>query len=201
MNRLAILIPTIEGRDHLFIRLYNELSRQIKEANLNDVLILWERDKGEETTGAKRNILVQRAVAAGCIYCAFFDDDDWPSKNYIRHQIEVCNSGMDAGSLWGQIYFDCVPGLPFHHTIEYTDLFTMKGVKYCRPINHLNTCLTKFRAENPFPDQVFGEDSVQALAMVGKIKTEYKVDDVVYHYFCGKDKGSERELEIIKSLT
>jgi hypothetical protein len=201
MSKLAILVPTLEDRRKCCDRLTDELCRQTQALGVGEgvVELMKATDNGESTTGAKRNMLVQLAHGLGYEYCAFFDDDDFPGPRYIEHQLNVVKSGKDCGSLWGQIYFEGKKGLPFHHSIEYTDLYTAKD-KYCRPINHLNTCLTKLRLDNPFPDKVWGEDSIQALSMVGKIKTQFNVDEVVYHYFCAKDKNSPMTEQIIKTI-
>lgn len=103
--KLAILIPTIEGREYLYDRLTKELHKQIDAVGTTDICIIQLHDNREQTTGAKRNELVQTALRSGIPYMAFFDDDDLPGPNYIKHQLAVAESGKDCGELWGNIYF------------------------------------------------------------------------------------------------
>lgn len=198
MSRFAILIPTLFERRPLMARLLKELRKQIALSGAN-VNILIKEDNGELTTGAKRNALVKEAVTMGIDYHAFFDDDDLPGPTYIKRQMEVVNSGKDCGSLWGNIYFAGQKGKPFHHSIQYDHWFENKYL-YARSVNHLNCVKTSIAAQFPFPDQVFGEDGVQSLSMVGVLKTEHVIDDVIYHYFTGT-KDTEQEKEYIKQLT
>ncbi len=56
--------------------------------------------------------------------------------------------------------------------------------------NHLNFQKLSLVKDIPFPDQVFGEDGKQSYAMrdAGIFKTEYKIPEVIYHYFNGEPK-------------
>src|SRR6185369_9881680 len=105
--KLAILIPTLDSRVDLFNRLTAELSRQMLEFDPGDnVCFIWYRDNGEMTTGAKRNKLIELAIERKAEYIAFHDDDDMPGATYIKRGLEVADSGMDSGELWGSIYFN-----------------------------------------------------------------------------------------------
>jgi hypothetical protein len=178
---LAILIPTITERQHLLDRLVAELDRQRSGKN---VIIIISSDNREKTTGQKRNDLVEAAVANNVDYIAFFDDDDMPGETYIQRGIEVAESGMDVGELWGQIYWGRIPGKPFHHSLIHKKWYEDSKYYYRMP-NHLNFQKLSAVKDIPFPDQSFGEDGKQSYAMrdAGVLKTEFPIKDILYHYY------------------
>lgn len=193
--KLAILVPSLEDRIQLFDRVMRELMKQMKDAELRNELkdgtvgIISRIDNRQETTGAKRNILVQMALEKGAEYIAFVDDDDMVGPTYIQRGIEVANSGMDCGELWGQIYWSGKPGMPFHHYLGCTHAW-QDDKKYHRPPNHLNFMKLDLMKDFRFEDKTFGEDMCWAMEIqkAGTFKTMYPIPEVIYHYFCGEPK-------------
>lgn len=189
MIQLAILIPTTPDRKPTFDRLINELTRQSKGFNVE---ILINEDKGHKnggkTTGTKRNELMQAAVKTGAQYVAHFDSDDMPGSNYIQCNFEGIEKGVDCCSLWGQIYWKAMkPGKPFHHSLKY-DRWFEDSRYYFRTPNHLNCVKLDLVKHIPFPDQTFGEDGKwsEAVHAAKVLKTEYEINEVIYHYYAGK---------------
>lgn len=197
---LAILIPTIVGREHFYERLMGILNPQVKKYN-GEVKIITLKDDKYDSTGTKRNTLVSMAYQLGAKYISHHDDDDVPAKNYVEQQLLVAHSGLDCGSLLGSIYFDGVIGKPFHHSIEYDKWFENTEI-YARCPNHLNALKIEIAMAFPFPDKTVGEDGTQSeqMAKAGAIKTQYNTQGVIYHYFTG-NRTTELEASIIKSLT
>lgn len=202
MIKLAILICTLPERKESFNRLLECLNKQIYALkNPNDVKIFYsELSKREATTGAKRNALVEIAAAHNAEYLAHHDDDDLPGKNYIKNALEGISKGVDCCSLIGQIYWSGKPGKPFYHSKDITEWWE-DDQKYYRCVNHLNVQKTSLVKDIPFPDKVFGEDGVQSYAMRDKgiFKTEHKIEEIQYHYFCGT-KGTPIEQSIYREL-
>lgn len=201
MSKLAILIPTTPDRAELLDRLAIQLQKQMFKENAQDAVKLFiNMDNKQKTTGFKRNELVQLAFYEGYEYVAHFDSDDIPGETYIKRQLEVVESGMDCGELWGNIYFAGVKGKPFHHSIIY-DKWDENKSCYKRTPNHLNCIRTEIANQFLFPDQVFGEDGKQSesMAAAGALKTMYPIHDVIYHYFTG-NRETELEQQIIKEL-
>lgn len=183
---LAILIPTLTERVKLLNRLTDALDKQRQGKN---VILIISEDQKQKTTGQKRNELIQAAVQNEADYIAFMDDDDLPGGTYIQRGIEVAESGMDCGELWGQIYWSGKPGKPFHHSIIHKEWYEDQKFYYRMP-NHLNFQKLAVVKDVPFPDQNFGEDGKQSYAMrdAGVFKTEYPIKDILYHYFAGRKK-------------
>lgn len=229
MNKLAILIPTIVGRDHYIDRLIPIFKSQISAfediskcdmllsqdkdfdsitnsfqsiigLKYGNIAIFTYKDDSKISTGKKRNALVYSAIEHGFTYGAFFDDDDLPSHDYIEQQLKVVASGADCGSLWGSIYFSGVLGKPFHHSNIYK-VWENDTPEYRRCPNHLNCIKLEHFKAVPFPDQVFGEDGKQSEAMAAAeiLKTQYNIETVIYHYFTGA-KGTATEINYYNSL-
>lgn len=192
--KLAILIPSLQNREALLRRVTDELGRQIDEIYPDSLpseivasIILM--DSGQKTTGNKRNCLIELAIKYKAEYIAFMDDDDMPGPTYIQRGIEVANSGMDCGELWGQIYWSGKPGMPFHHYLGCTHAW-QDDKQYHRPANHLNFMKLDLIKNFRFEDKTFGEDMTWAMEIqkAGTFKTMYPIPEVIYHYFCGEPK-------------
>lgn len=195
--KLAILIPTLVERRIQRNILSLALLSQIQALGADDhVEILYAEDNRENTTGAKRNGLINFAIEKGAEYISFFDDDDHPGETYIKRGLEVVESGMDCGELWGDIYFNGIKGNPFHHYIDCVNPATGKiewwqdENFYYRQINHLNFQKLSLVKDIPFPNQIFGEDGVQSERMrdAGIFKTMYPIPEIIYNYFVGEPK-------------
>ncbi len=200
--KLALLIPTTPDRKEYLDRLITEILRQMNELqlsggvhepdNLNletDVCILINSDNKENTTGKKRNELMQWAMEWNAEYIAFIDDDDLPGPTYIKRGMEVVASGFHCGELWGQFYSNGKKGMPFHHYLGCTHAWE-DDKQYHRPPNHLNFWKTELIKDFKFQDKTFGEDMTWAMEILqsGVIKTMYLIPEVIYHYYSGNPK-------------
>jgi len=155
----------------------------------DNVCFIWLRDNGELTTGAKRNQLIEAAIERKAEYIAFHDDDDLPGITYIKRGLEVAESGMDCGELYGQIYWDGKKGMPFHHYLGCTHAW-QDDKEYHRPPNHLNFMKLDLVKDFKFQDKSFGEDMTWAMEIqnAGVLKTMYPIPEVIYHYYVGNPK-------------
>lgn len=201
MLKLAILIPTITERQSSFKRVCAVLTKQINALpDPSQVKILSVVDNKEITTGAKRNLLIEMALASSAEYIAFFDDDDLASANYVQKQLDVANSGLDCGSLKGQIYWSGVAGKPFLHFLDCKAWWEDNNYYYRCP-NHLNAIKLSLIKDIKFKDINFGEDGnwSEEIMRQGILKTEYQTNDILYHYFCGT-KNTPIETQIYNQL-
>lgn len=189
MIKLAILIPTLTERKPLFDRCLWELQRQrMLLPNPYEVEIIVNEDNHVHTTGAKRNFLIQSASTTTAIATAFLDDDDLPGETYLQRGIEFANSEFDVAELWGQIYWDGVPGKPFHHSVGHDVAEDDKY--YYRPPNHLNFMKLDKIKSFKFEDKNFGEDMCWAVEIqeAGILQKQMPIPEIIYHYFCGNIK-------------
>lgn len=182
---LTILVPTLPKRSEFLSRLHNELSRQICE-NPSACVRLHVNADTDIDIGTKRNRMMAEVDTE---YMAFFDDDDMPGPNYIKHLMEGIVKGVDCCSLTGIITTDGANPKKFIHSIEYTEMFEQDNTYY-RPIMHINCLKTEYARQAVFPEWRFSEDSKWALDLMAKgvLKTEHKIDEVIYNYLYVSDK-------------
>jgi glycosyltransferase involved in cell wall biosynthesis len=172
---LSILIPTIPKRSGLLSVLLQELYRQIGNKPI-EVLV----HKGEGTTGAKRNELVQSAKGE---YVCFIDDDDAVSHQYIDLIIAALASKPDCLSLNGLMTTNGRHPHKFIHSLKFSAYFEQDKVYY-RPPNHLNVMRRSIAEQFPFPDKTFGEDTAWAMDICAAqaLKTEVEINEILYYY-------------------
>ena len=180
--KFSILILTLHSRISMFDTLLEELTSQINKYD-GKCEILWELDNGERTTGEKRNSLLDRASGE---YVAFFDDDDWPSPNYVSSIMTAIKSKPDCCSLLGEMTTNGMNPEIFEHSLRYNEWRTNSGspVKYERNPNHINTVKASIAKTIKFPAINHGEDRSWSdkLAASGLLKTEATIPNVIYYY-------------------
>lgn len=185
----------------LLNRLKDALYKQINALpNPNDVVIFVNEDQGQKKLGTKRNELIEEAKKVKALSIAFFDDDDVPGNKYVSRTVEGMNAGYDCCSLWGNIYFHGIKGKPFHHSLIHK-VWSEDEKYYYRCPNHLNAIRLDLVKDIPFHPQNFGEDGRWSMAIqqMGLLKTEFQINEVIYHYFTGR-KNPELEAQHIQEI-
>ena len=183
--KLSILIPSLIDRAESLNLLKIELERQVLENGLlGQVETITLVDNRELTIGAKRNELLKRANGE---YLCYFDDDDYPSRKYIKRIFEGIKEKPDCCSLMGLITWNGENPEIFEHSIKYSEYKTnppTNGIRYERYPNHLNVIKSEIAKQFKFEEINFGEDTKWAtrLFMSGLLKTEYYIHDVLYEY-------------------
>ncbi len=175
--RLSILICSVIGRKRKLNRLLEELKQQYHKA----IEILVEIDNREITTGAKRNILLEKAKGD---YIAFIDDDDGISINYVVKILTALKTNPDCCSLNG-LLIRPRRTFPFYHSINYLKWYNKDGVYYRSP-NHLNTVKRELALQIKFPDKTMGEDVDYSTRLKSLLKIEAKIQGILYYYLKNK---------------
>lgn len=181
--KLSILIPTINGREGFYNSLMHSLTFQIMEYGFeNEIEVLTNKDNSIKAIGAKRNELIAAATGE---YVCFIDDDDKVSDHYITRVMHGCYTGADCVSLKGNYYLDNVFYKPFIHSIKYKEWNNDNPEFYERCPNHLNAIKREHVKDILFDEVNFGEDGKWSYALrdSGRLKTEYEIDEVIYHYY------------------
>ncbi len=179
--RLSVLICTLTKRKALFDVLVAELNRQRKDYQLeNEVEVLSECDEGQLRIGAKRNLLLDRAIGD---YVCSIDDDDWVDAEYLFKIIEALKSDPDCVQLIGMMNTDGYNQTRFEHSILHPTYYQHNDIYYRYP-NHLNPIKREIAQQFKFPEEDFGEDTNWATQIrdSGLLQREEKIDKVIYHY-------------------
>lgn len=102
--KLGIIILTLESRRKEFKELYSELQKQIIENKLLDKIKIYPvLDNGYHPIGYKRN---KGVIEADAEYVCHFDDDDIPSKTYIKDIYEATKSSPDVITFNAEVTYD-----------------------------------------------------------------------------------------------
>lgn len=180
--KLSILILTLHDRIDMFSTLLEEFTTQINKYP-GSCEILWEIDNGERSTGEKRNSLLDRATGE---YLSFFDDDDWPSANYVSSILSAIKSKPDCCSLLGEMTTDGTNPEIFEHSLKYREWRTNTNstIRYERNPNHLNAIKSTIAKQIKFQHINYGEDRLWSASLQnsGLLQTESTIGHVIYHY-------------------
>lgn len=186
---IAILIPTIVGREHFYERLMGILNPQLEKYG-SDIQVITLKDNREQTIGEKRNALISMAVASGAKYRCFIDDDDKISDDYIELNMPGIILACDCNSLIGiystnGVVATKLDGTPkyFLHSIKYDHAWENESY-FFRPPNHLNWTKLDLVKDIPYQISNFGEDMTNAMQVfnTGRLKNEYEINKPYYYY-------------------
>jgi len=180
---LSVLIPTIPERTGMFKRLVAFLQFQLKwlgQESRCEIL----QSAGEESIGAKRNELIQRAHGE---YCVFIDDDDWVSSRYMWHVLDALSQKdkPDCVGVFGPVFFGEVYYGMMYNSLQYHDWnFDGKG-KWFRPPTRWNPMKTALARQVQYRDISSSEDYHWTLEMRDRklIKTEAQATEPLYYYY------------------
>jgi hypothetical protein len=143
------------------------------------VQIVINTDSGVKHVGLKRNELL---IEAEGDYCAFIDDDDLVSEDYISCIMEGLKQKPDCIGLEGIYTVEGKNPAKFTHSVRYTKWGNEGGV-YLRNPNHLNPVKIEIARSVGFPEgKSFQEDQAYSKGLLGKVTTEVYIDHPIYFY-------------------
>lgn len=181
--KFSILMPSLEDRAEQRQLLLDHLNHQAEEANVREEIeILVLIDRGEVSTGKKRNQLIEKAKGT---FCAFVDDDDWVHDTYISETLRIIEQypDIDCIGFIGEITCGMIKKR-FIHSRSIKE-WREDDYAYYRCPNHLNPIRTSIAKKFKFPDIVRGEDSDFSFQLrdSNALKSEYMIcDRIMYHY-------------------
>jgi hypothetical protein len=193
---LSILIPTIPDRVEMFMKLYNEVSRQVAYVDttfrLGNVEVLVDsREKflnGGPSIGKKREALVQRAQGK---YLCFLDDDETISPNYIETLQRLCKQDKDVCTFRNitklETYWTVVDmGLNFQNEEATPERMIKRSPWHICPVR------SQYAKKYPFPDTSYGEDWAWFSQVLSHCRTEAKTDAILHQYNHGKHSEADK---------
>lgn len=171
---LSILICSLEEREGTFLeRLISVLNPQVEKKEV-EIIIL--SDNGEIPIGTKRNKALRSAKGE---YVCFVDDDDLVSENYVDSILRKIPEGRDV------IVFDALISFngSGHKIVKYGKEFDYceKDEAYYRHPNHLMVH-KRSNIKEFFLDIRTGEDDEWAKRRLSSIKTESRINEILYFY-------------------
>lgn len=171
---LSILICTLNERKKEFLeRIFSILEPQIQEREVEIIILT---DNGEISIGEKRNFSLD--VSNGKYVC-FIDDDDIVSEQYVDLVLSKIQENPDV-IVFNSIVTTNGSGVKIaRQGIEY-EYGEVDGVYYRLP-NHLSIHKKETITER-FRDVRTGEDDEWAQRRIKEIKTQSRIDEILYHY-------------------
>lgn len=184
MVDLSILIASLHKRGHMREALLYQLAYQ-PEHLLKRTQIIVDIDGGEATIGAKRNRLLDASVGR---YIVFIDDDDEVTESYLTRIFEGIDRDVDHIGV-GMLYAP-----PNQHAARVLCSMnhgweTRKDGVYLRPPQHVCAVKRELAQAVRFPEISYREDMEYALALKPLVKTEYVIDEPIYHYIFIEEKA------------
>lgn len=176
---LSVLICSLESRITMLNTLVDELNRQI---NGNpEVQINVYSDNKELTTGRKRQLLLESASGK---YIIFIDDDDWIEPCYIEELLKACESDADCFGMNGWITTNGGMPIPWNLSKDNDNKTINRGGGpfYLRTVNHITGVKRSIALQAGFPDKSNAEDKWYSDRVKALVKTEYKIEPLMYHY-------------------
>ncbi len=174
---LSILIPTVVKRTELFKLLLQEF---LKQRGNKPVELLFAMDNKQLSIGKKRQSLLDIAKGE---WIVFFDDDDWPAKNYIDLILEgTQQTDIDCMGLHAVMTTNGQNKKTFTHRLGYPWAEQRFGFDYIRPINHLNPVKREKALQAGFKDLRYGEDRDYADRLNPLLTKEYFIAQQLLHY-------------------
>jgi glycosyltransferase involved in cell wall biosynthesis len=178
MKQIAILIPTLPVRIDKYAKLVKEINRQVVEADLiNQVQIVSFCDTKDYIVGHKRNILMNLSLAK---YICYMDDDDMIASDFIEKLYKASLQDMDCVTFNGRFITDQHTRV-FNMSIKHRHDYDSPDVFYRIP-NHLALVKREIALKCPFPKLQHGEDSEYAKNLQKHLKTEVKIEEILYFY-------------------
>lgn len=175
--KLSILIATTIDRRQMFNELYSELLHQAEGL---PVEVLYEEDNKRISIGAKRQKLLERAVAD---YIVFFDSDDFPSYNYVEGILQALESNPDCVGFLIHMTTNGNKPQTCCHSLQYPEWKSnVDGYDYVRNVTHFNPVRRELALQVGFKDLRFGEDKIYSDAISKLCKQEYYIPEIIFHY-------------------
>jgi hypothetical protein len=178
---LSILIVTLQSRDKLFRELVGNLENQLMKFPPETVEILVACDNGEETTGAKRDYLLRRAMGD---YCVSIDDDDTVPDYYISEIINAVKSNPDCVPIDGVYTRDGEHPIKWRMSKDNPNVTVWENGEqlFLRAVNHIGVCRTEIAKKVGFQNISNGEDKAFSEGIFPHLKTEVRINKQMYHY-------------------
>jgi len=194
---LTIMIPTINGREQVLSDLVCDLIRQcgslksttpsnvngceITVLDFENVEIIIACDNKTISTGKKRQLLLELAKND---FVVAVDDDDYVYPYYVEEILKAIQSNPDCVGTRGIYTNDGNQSTEWRLSKDYpNETISEKGRHiYLRTSNHLTPVKKHLALQAGFPDKSNAEDKWYSERLQPLLKTEVKIDKIMYHY-------------------
>lgn len=182
MIKLSILVCSVHTRYDTFLpKIEKQLFDQYNALSLDDqhaVEIVVLTDNKMMMLGHKRNVMVELAQGK---YIVFVDDDDRISEDYISSLLEATESNADCIVFNAMVSLNGEPPKLCRYSKEFKQDYNSHE-SYNRIPNHICCVKRSLALKSSFPNVLYGEDAGYGKVLLPHLKTEHKIDKVLYYY-------------------
>lgn len=180
--KLSILIPSVHTRRNSFLptiteriySLYEKLPKNLQK----EVEILILIDNKKMMLGEKRNKLID--IAQGD-YIQFVDDDDRIEDSFIIDLLEGIKSGADVITFQVSVSINGEKPKICYYSKDFKQDYNTPEAYYRIP-NHICCVKREISRNVSFPNIKYGEDSGYSKLLLPYLKSEFRIEKVLYHY-------------------
>lgn len=182
MIELSVLVCSVHTRFDTFSpRIQKQLFNQYNALNELDqqrVEILVLTDNKQMMLGHKRNKMIELAQGK---YIVFVDDDDRVADDYLQSLLDATASDADSIVFQAEVSLNGEkPRLCYYSKDVKQDYNTANA--YHRIPNHICCIKKAVSLKSSFPNVLYGEDAGYGKVLLPHLKTEHKIDKVLYYY-------------------
>lgn len=182
MIDLSILVCSVHTRhDNFLLKIEKQLFDQyssLSEADQERVEILVLTDNKKMMLGHKRNKMVELAQGK---YIVFVDDDDRIADDYIQQILDATASDADSIVFDAMVSLNGMPPKVCHYSKDNKVDYNKENAYYRIP-NHICCVKRSVSLKSSFPNVLYGEDAGYGKVLLKHLKTEHRIDKVLYYY-------------------
>lgn len=182
MIDLSILVCGVHTRYDTFLpKIQKQLFDQYELLAVEDKMrieIVVLTDNKKMMLGHKRNTMVELSHGK---YIAFVDDDDRVSDDYIFSLLEATTSDADCIVFQASVSLNGETPKLCHYSKDVCADYN-KPDGYYRIPNHICCVKREVSLKSSFPNILYGEDAGYSKVLLPHLKTEHKIDRVLYYY-------------------
>lgn len=195
MIKLSILIPSTNARwDNFNLEIQRQVFGQYDKLSILDkqrVEVLMLVDTKTMPLGEKRNWMVEIANGE---YVVHVDSDDVIADDYIKTLLDATEHGADVITFNSEVTINGGAPKICDYSIKHgKDQNTPS--KYLRIPNHITAIKRDIVLKCSFPSIAYGEDAAFSKLAIKHLKTEHKIDRVLYYYKYN-DNTTETQLHL-----
>ena len=182
MIELSILVCSVHTRYKTFLpKIQKQLFTQyeaLSEADQERVEIIVLTDNKKMMLGHKRNTMIDMAQGK---YVVFVDDDDRVASDYIQTLLDATASDADSIVFQAEVSLNGEPPKICYYSKDVRRDYNTPST-YHRIPNHICCVKRSVSLKSSFPNVLYGEDASYGKVLLPHLKTEYKIDKVLYYY-------------------
>lgn len=157
--------------------LYGQLE-SLPEEKQRQIEIIFLIDNKTISLGEKRNMMVDIAKGE---YVTHVDSDDRITTDYLISLLDAIESGADAITFQVSVTLNGGKAKICKYSKEYKRDYNTP-IEYRRIPNHICCVKKEVSLKSSYPSIPYGEDAAYAKLLLPHIKTEHKINRVLYHY-------------------